>query len=134
MKRTYHGSCHCGAVAFTCALDLAADGTSKCNCSICTKSRMWKAIARADEVQIDRGADMLTDYQFGGQNIHHLFCKRCGVKAFGRGELPDLGPFYAISVLCLDDASADEIAAAPLEYQDGKNDAWERRPAEIRHL
>jgi hypothetical protein len=31
MKRTYHGSCQCGAVRFECELDLA-EGTSKCNC------------------------------------------------------------------------------------------------------
>jgi hypothetical protein len=44
MKRAYHRSCHCGAVRFECELDLA-QGTSRCNCSICAKSRFWKAIA-----------------------------------------------------------------------------------------
>ena len=31
-----------------------------------------------------KGQEALSDYQFGRKNIHHLFCKHCGVKSFGR--------------------------------------------------
>jgi hypothetical protein len=56
MKRIYKGSCHCGRVRFECEVDLAG-GTSKCNCSICTKSRFSKAIVRADARTSPRRAD-----------------------------------------------------------------------------
>jgi hypothetical protein len=63
-----------------------------------------------------------------------LFCRRCGVKPFGRASLPELGPFYAINIACLDDATAAELAAAPVRYEDGANDDWDHPPAETRHL
>jgi hypothetical protein len=128
MKRSYKGSCHCGLVRFECDLDLSA-GTSKCNCSICTKSRFWKAIAKADAFHLLQGSDALS------QTIHHLFCRRCGVKPFGRGHLDEIGgDFYAINVACLDDATPEELANAPVTYEDGRHDRWEHAPTETRHL
>ena len=134
MKKTYHGSCHCGAVRLECDLDLAAV-TSRCNCSICAKTRFWKAIAGADEFRLSRGEDVLTDYSFGGDAIHHFFCSRCGVKTFGSGAMEELGGrFYAVNIACLDDATDEELAHAPIIYEDGRNDRWDRAPAETRHL
>lgn len=136
MLRTYHGSCHCGAVRFAADIDLAAE-TSKCNCSICKKARFWKAIVGADAFRLLQGDDALATYQFGGATgagIRHFFCSRCGVKPFGRGRLPDFGDFVAVNVACLDDATDAEIAGAPVVFQDGRNDAWESTPAETRYL
>jgi hypothetical protein len=119
-------------VRFECELDLG-DDTSRCNCSICGKGRFWKAIVAASDFRSVQGEDALACYQFGSKNIRHLFCSTCGVKPFGRGEMPGMGPFVAIHVGCLE-ASDDELAAAPLTFQDGKNDRWDRPPAETRHL
>ncbi len=134
MRKTYQGSCHCGAVRFDCDLDLGA-GTSKCNCSICSKARFWKAIARADAFRLREGEAALSDYRFGSGTIHHLFCRHCGVKSFARGEMAALGgTFYAVNLACLDNASPEELAAAPITYEDGRQDNWQSAPADIRHL
>jgi hypothetical protein len=84
MRKTYAGSCHCGAVRFECELDLA-DGTSKCNYSICAKSRFWKAIAKAGAFRLLQGEDALSEYRFASNGIRHAFCGRCGVEPFRAG-------------------------------------------------
>lgn len=130
--KTRHGSCHCGAVRFECDLDLA-HGTSRCNCSVCAKTRFWKAVVPASAIRLLRGAEALADYTFGRGAVHHRFCTRCGVKPFGQVRLGS-DELVAVNVACLDDVEPAELAAAPVRYEDGRNDAWESPPAETRHL
>jgi len=44
------------------------------------------------------------------------------------------GVFHAIQVSLLDDLDPDELAAAPIHYVDGRNDHFDRPPADIRTL
>jgi hypothetical protein len=66
MRRTYRGSCHCGAVRFAAELDLAGV-TSCCNCSMCTKGRFWKKVIPAHDFRLLQGEDALSAYRFGGK-------------------------------------------------------------------
>ena len=84
---------------------------------------------------------MLADYQYAPPSkpepfLHLQFCKHCGVRAFtAGGPLPQFGgEFYAINVACLDDASDAELAAAPIHFADGRNDAWDVASAETTYL
>ncbi|MGZ8993143.1 MAG: GFA family protein [Burkholderiaceae bacterium] len=134
MKRTFTGSCHCGAVRYEVDLDLSA-GTFKCNCSICSKLRNWLAVVQPDAFRLLSDESEIGEYQFGKETIHHLFCKRCGVSSFGWGMDPKLGGrFFAIKVNCLDDATVNELANAPVQYLDGRHDNFRSAPAETRHL
>lgn len=133
MMKTYRGSCHCGAIHYEADIDLSA-GTFRCNCSICTKLRNWLSLVRPEAFRLLAGEDELSDYQFGAKNVHHLFCRHCGVHSFGWGEVPQLGKMYAVNVNCLDDVDVAELVEAPISYGDGRNDNWQSPPAEIRHL
>jgi hypothetical protein len=132
--REHQGSCHCGTVRFACAIDWSR-GTSRCNCSVCGKSRFWKAVIPSAVFRLLAGRDALVQYRFGRGAIVHHFCGRCGVKIFGTGEHPALGgPFHGVNIACLDDLSQAELAALPVMYEDGRHDRWERAPEETRHL
>jgi hypothetical protein len=139
MMKTYQGSCHCRAVRFECDLDLAA-GTTRCNCSFCSKARFWLAIAPGKAFRLLQGQEALTDYQHTppGRDapfLHLYFCSRCGVRAFSKGGvLPSLGTdFHAVNVACLDDA-VEDLATAPVRFVDGRHDDFNSTPAEHRHL
>jgi hypothetical protein len=131
--QTFKGSCHCGAVRFEADIELS-QGTIRCNCSFCTKIRFWPAIVKPEAFRLLTGRDELTNYQFNTKTEQHPFCRHCGVRAFGIGNSPRWGEFYAVNVTCLDDVSSAELASAPITYLDGRNDNWHTPPDEVRHL
>jgi hypothetical protein len=135
--KTYAGSCHCGAVRFAADIDLSK-GTTKCNCSICTKARAWFLFVQADHLRLAEGSEAaLADYQWTPPGkphpfLHYRFCKTCGVRAFAQGDDKSMGgAFYAVAVASLDDADPDALAGS-IKFTDGRNDHYDRPPEDTR--
>ena len=106
--RIYEGGCHCSAVRYR--VTLALDPLISCNCSMCSKTGAILAFGPLERFELLRGADALTDYQWGKKRIHHLFCSRCGVRSFSRGPGRSGEPTVAINVRCLDGVDLDALA------------------------
>lgn len=136
MKKTYHGSCHCGAVKYQADIDLFK-GTGRCNCSYCLKTRNWSTMVEAGSFRLPQGEAQLGDYgkTWPGGESHHRFCTRCGVTLYGHGHIPEMGGDYTgVQVNTLDDASIDELVSGPITYMDGLHDNWMNPPDDSRHL
>jgi hypothetical protein len=81
--------------------------------------------------------DALSDYRVQQEvEVHNLFCTHCGIHAFHRGNVPQIGgEFVGINIACLE-MTSKEFGGLRVKYQDGRNDSWWNEPSleETKHL
>lgn len=129
-RKTYHGTCLCGAIAFEADIDLSL-GTGKCNCTSCRKRRWWSVTVKPEAFRATESEALLEPNSAG-----RSFCPHCGITPYARvaaAEWND-GDSVSINVAALDDATVEELVAAPVQYMDGLHDNWWEAPDEVRHL
>jgi hypothetical protein len=109
----YHGSCHCGRIAFDVEGDL--DRAMECNCSHCSRKGylLW-FVPRGQLQMATPEADMAT-YTFNKHAIQHRFCPRCGCAPLAFGTMPDGSPTAAINVRCLDGLDLATLQRVPVD-------------------
>uniref|UniRef100_A0A1I7YVQ3 GFA domain-containing protein n=1 Tax=Steinernema glaseri TaxID=37863 RepID=A0A1I7YVQ3_9BILA len=78
---THEGSCHCGAVKWTCVAPKELEAID-CNCSICKKKQNFHFIVNKKCFNLLTGEDQLTTYRFNTGLAQHNFCRVCGVQSF----------------------------------------------------
>lgn len=115
--QTYTGGCHCKDVRYEVALDLSAP-VLECNCSHCQIQGALLSFAPGEQFTLTAGEDSLTEYRFHTNKIEHLFCKRCGIEPFGRGQNKDGNPTVAVNVRTVDDIDLAALTRMPV---DGKS-------------
>ncbi len=114
--KTHHGSCHCGAIAYTIEADI--EKVFECNCSHCHRKGFLLAFIPGTQFTLERGGDALTEYRFNKKHIAHLFCNTCGVQSFGRATNAEGKETIAINVRTLPELSLETLTIEPI---DGKN-------------
>jgi hypothetical protein len=113
-KKTYEGSCHCGAVKFEITM-APPEKAFAGNCSICKRAGWLLGFASGDAFKSLAGDDVVRDYQFGKKSIHHFFCPTCGVRAYSRGVSSKGEPTVAVNLRCIADLDAAKL---PVETYD----------------
>ena len=94
----------------------------------------------ASRYRLTAGADSQAKYQWTppgrpGPAIEFHFCKICGIRTPGRGEMEAMGgAFYAVQVPLLDNVDTEELAAGLIRYTDGRHDRYDRAPEDTRFL
>src|SRR5687768_3770270 len=114
---TYHGSCQCKRVRFEADIDLAAVGTTKCNCTSCWKRRWWAVKVKPEGFRALEGQGELTDANF---------CRHCGITTYAQvaaAEWND-GAYVSVNVATLDDLDPTVLMDSPIQLCDGRNDNW----------
>ncbi|KRE90754.1 aldehyde-activating protein [Frateuria sp. Soil773] len=112
----YHGSCHCGRIAFD--VEGEFDEAMECNCSHCSRKGYLLWFVPRDRLSlVTPEADMAT-YLFNRHVIQHKFCPNCGCAPFGFGTGPDGAAMAAINVRCLEGI---ELAGLKRKQVDGRS-------------
>lgn len=109
---TANGKCHCGKVRFRVRLKEGLHSARRCDCSLC---RMRGAVAVSADItglQVVKGADLLSVYQFNTMTARHYFCSNCGIythhqRRSNPGE-------YGVNVACLEGLSPFDFESVPV--------------------
>jgi len=121
-RRTYEGSCHCGAVRFRLTCEPITAGL-RCNCSMCRRrgAVMSSRYFRSDELVVT-GLAALACYRFGDLTMNHHFCRSCGIHPFSEVVTDDYPPLRTgdrrVNLGCIDELDAP---ALELTLVDGRS-------------
>ena len=72
-------SCHCGAVELALTLPNGIEKPRRCDCSICRRKGAIVGSVKLANLQLVKGEESLTRYQFNTHTAQHFFCSVCGI-------------------------------------------------------
>ena len=109
--------CHCGAVELSVTLKEPISNARRCDCSFCAKRGAAVVFVAKGDLEVVRGADDLSLYQWNTHQEEHYFCKHCGIYTHHRHADPDAG--FAVNLAGIDGTHPKDHD--PIPWIDGIN-------------
>lgn len=103
----YHGSCHCGGIAFDVEGELTQ--AMACNCSICARKGALMWFVPREQLQLETPEEQMRTYTFNRHLIQHRFCPTCGIHPFGEAIDPQGRHMAAVNVRCLEGVDPEAL-------------------------
>lgn len=115
---TTKATCHCGAVELRIDLpEGALDAPKRCDCSFCRRRAAPNVSVPLANVEIVKGADKLTLYQWNTGTAQHWFCSVCGIYTHHRRRSDPTE--YGVNLGCLEGINPADYE--PIPWNDGVN-------------
>jgi hypothetical protein len=101
--------CHCGSVEISVQFDNGLENIRRCDCSLCRRKGAVMAAVPIANLNVIKGHDNLTLYQWNTKVAEHYFCKTCGIYTHHkRRSNPNQ---YGINIACIEGVN-------PFSYDD----------------
>lgn len=104
-------TCHCGAVQIAADLTAPISEAKRCNCSFCKRRQAANVSASAASLRVLRGAEHLSEYQWGTQTARHFFCKTCGI--YTHHQRRTVPGECGINIGCIDGVNPADFEPVP---------------------
>ncbi len=114
-------TCHCGACELSVTLVDGLNTARRCDCSFCRRRGAPAVSAPLDGVEVVKGADRLTLYQFGTNTAQHYFCSVCGIYMYHRRRSNPNE--YGVNMGAIDGVNPSQYA---IPWTDGVNHPSDR--------
>jgi hypothetical protein len=110
-------TCHCGAVELRVKLPEGPLDPHRCDCSFCRRRAAATVSVPLADLEVVRGAEMLTLYTWNTGTAQHYFCSNCGIYTHHqRRSNPNE---YGVNFGGLEGVNPAEYE--PIPYHDGVN-------------
>ncbi|GLQ88623.1 GFA family protein [Dyella flagellata] len=109
----YHGSCHCGRIAFEVEGELTQ--AMECNCSHCSRKGFLLWFVPREQFKLLTAEADMSVYTFNKHVIQHHFCPTCGCAPLCLGIAPDGKAMAAVNVRCLEEVDLANLKRVPFD-------------------